>query len=99
MNRHFDRFRILLCAVAALGLLVQPAHAVQQGDCDDDDEVKINEVQRCANIFLEMQPLSTCPPCDLNGSNAVEMNEIQGAANCYLDSTSTGCQMLPTGET
>lgn len=82
--------------VAAAILISTPAYAVLQGDCNDDTDVAINEVQRCANIFSGTQMLSLCPPCDFDGSGNVGINEVQGAANCYLDNQSSGCRMLPT---
>lgn len=69
-------------------------HAVPHGDCDGDGTVAINEVQRCANIYIGTLPVVSCPACDFDDSDEVEINEVQGVSNCYLDSLSAGCRML-----
>ena len=74
--------------VAALGMVALTGAAasaqVLQGDCNDNGEVSIGELVRCANIFNSIQALAVCPACDQNGDLTVSIGEVQGAANCFL---------------
>lgn len=97
-QRNRQSFVIAAALLTAL-VSASPAAAVLQGDCNDNGVTAINEVQRCANIFLDTQDLSLCPPCDQNGNGTVAINEVAGASNCFLDSTSAGCRMVVGGPT
>jgi len=75
------------------------AGAVCAGDCNANGTCSIAEVQKCANIFLGTQPVSSCYNCDRNGNGVVSIGEVQAAANCFLG---TGCQVVtppPTSPT
>jgi cysteine-rich repeat protein len=92
-TRRSNRAATLIAALAPL-LFAAAAHAVPHGDCDVDETVEINEVQRCANIYIGSMLVASCPACDFDGSAEVEINEVQGVANCYLDTAAQGCRML-----
>jgi hypothetical protein len=72
------------------------AAATAVGDCNDDMEVDIVELQRCVNIFLGDAALELCPLCSINGDD-VGIVDLQGSVNCFLDSTAANCPAVAGG--
>lgn len=71
------------------------AQALHSGDCDEDGETGIVELQGCANLFLQV-PSEACPACDSDGDGEVGITELQGAVNCFLDPGQLGCPNVMT---
>jgi hypothetical protein len=55
------------------------------GDCNNDGEVRGNEVTIMINIINGVQPLSMCPSADYNGDGEVRGNEVTIAINNIND--------------
>jgi len=62
------------------------------GDCNDDRQVKINELILGVNIAIDQALLTDCSSFNLNGNNQVEVNELVTGVNNALD----GCPAVPT---
>ena len=91
-----QRAKQIVATAAAVLLIGAAAQAqVRQGDCNDNGEVSIGELVRCANIFNEIAPLANCPSCDQNGDLTVSIGEVVGASNCFLDADVDGdCRVI-----
>lgn len=59
------------------------------GDCGGALGTTIDEVQRCVNIFLGTQSVTTCSTCDRNHNTFVSIDEVQAAVNAFLADPST----------
>lgn len=59
------------------------------GDCNDDDDVSIDELLRGVDISLGRQAVSTCGVFDQNSSGQVEIDELVGAVHSALDGCSS----------
>lgn len=57
------------------------------GDCDNSNDVAINELITGVNILLESAELEVCPAFDRDASGVVEINELIAAVNASL----SGC--------
>ena len=55
---------------------------IQYGDCDNDGQVTIAEVQSGINTFLGLKPVAAC--IDSDGSGNVSISEVQKAINSFL---------------
>lgn len=55
------------------------------GDCDGDGVVGIDELLRCVNIAINIQPLGLCPACDRDTSGAVSIDELVRAIGNALN--------------
>jgi len=64
------------------------------GNCNDDDEVTINELLVMVNIALDYLPISECWVGDVDGDGKIRVNEIIQAAINALDGC--GSQQTPT---
>jgi PKD repeat protein len=58
------------------------------GDCDNDGQVSIGEVQKAINMFLGLLPVGCGVDC--NGDGAVSIGEVQKVVNVFLG-LATGC--------
>ena len=93
-----SKIGILFVALLTVSL---SAHAGAQcvGDCDDDNEVEINELVIGVNIGLGIEPLSRCSEFDGDGDETLSIDELVRAVAFSLDSCpsiSTPTQ-TPTG--
>lgn len=84
------RLAIVLVGLATPAL----ATGVLHGDCDGDGTVAINELQRCANLYIRPQAAVACDACDRDGDGAVSIAEVQGTANCFIAPSASGCRMV-----
>lgn len=83
-----QRRSVLFGALALLTVLAidpRPANAQCVGDCDNDGRVGIAEVQRCVNVRIGVQTLSSCMNADQDRDGAVEDNEIDACIQSFLD--------------
>lgn len=55
------------------------------GDCNDDNEVGVNELVSAVNIALGNTAVSTCPAVDTSGDGEVAVNELVQAVNSALN--------------
>ncbi len=62
------------------------------GDCNDDDEVTVNELIQMVNIALGNATVATCRVGDANGDGEITVNEIVAGVNNALN----GCASVPT---
>jgi hypothetical protein len=53
------------------------------GDCDDDGQVTIGELQKCINCFLGIEN-ACCDECDGNSDGEVSIDELQKVINASL---------------
>jgi len=53
------------------------------GDCNDDGNVTIDEVQKCINCFLGIEN-DCCDKCDVNSNDQVTIDEVQKVINAFL---------------
>ena len=53
------------------------------GDCNNDGQVSIDEVQKAINCFLSIQN-TCCDKSDLNGDGQVTIDEVQKVINAFL---------------
>ena len=81
----------LLMSVAFCALAV-PSGAQCIGDCNDDDQVTVDEVITGVNIALDVTPLTECTTFDVNQSKTVSVDEILAAVSNALN----GCHPQPT---
>lgn len=86
---HFAQFKrlssaLLLGWAIAIGAS-SPAAAQCVGDCDNDNTVRIPEVQRCVNIRTGEQPVSSCVNADQNGDGTVSPAEVDACIASFLD--------------
>ena len=84
--------RSLVMAVALSTALAAPSGAQCTGDCNDDNQVTVDEVITGVNIALENTPLTACTAFDANQSGTVTVNEIVAAVSNALN----GCSPQPT---
>jgi hypothetical protein len=54
------------------------------GDCDNSNDVAINELITGVNILLGSAELELCPAFDRDASGVVEINELIAAVNASL---------------
>ncbi|GIW39930.1 MAG: hypothetical protein KatS3mg076_0507 [Candidatus Binatia bacterium] len=64
------------------------------GDCNEDDVVRITEVQTCINIAAGTAPLSTCPNCDQDGSGTVDSIDLGATVDSFLSDAATCPQVV-----
>jgi YVTN family beta-propeller protein len=57
------------------------------GDCDEDDEVTVDEVVTAVRIARDAALMDACPPCDVNRDRHVTVDELIAAVRSAL----TGC--------
>jgi hypothetical protein len=57
------------------------------GDCDEDDEVTVEEVVTAVRIARDAALMDACPPCDVNRDRHVTVDELIAAVRSAL----TGC--------
>jgi DNA-binding beta-propeller fold protein YncE len=57
------------------------------GDCDDDDQVTVDEVVTAVRIARDAALMDACPPCDVNRDRHVTVDELIAAVRSAL----TGC--------
>jgi YVTN family beta-propeller protein len=57
------------------------------GDCDDDDQVTVDEVVTAVRIARDAELMDACPPCDVNRDRHVTVDELVAAVRSAL----TGC--------
>jgi hypothetical protein len=65
---------------------VQPGPCV--GDCDENNQVTVDELIVMVNIALDNAPLSACSVGDADGSGDITINEIIAAVNYALNGCS-----------
>src|SRR5215472_1480285 len=75
-------------ACCAVLMWSHPAAALCHADCDGSGAVDVNELVRCVNVALGVQPLTNCQSCDANGDGSVEVSDLVSGVNDSLN----GCQ-------
>lgn len=58
---------------------------VRAGDCNEDDEVTIDELVRGVNIALEAREIGRCVDADIDDNGEVSVDEIVRAVNAALN--------------
>ncbi len=79
---------LLVVAITAFLLLVFSPPVLAQscvGDCNNDNEVTINELITGVNIALGNSLVETCPAFDVNDDGEVTINELISAVNNALN--------------
>lgn len=71
-----------------------PAAAQCVGDCDNDNVVRIPEVQRCVNIRTGAQSISACQNADQNRDGTVSVTEVDACIASFLDAAT--CPQVAT---
>ena len=71
-NEATDTVRIIVSSVIFVS-----------GDCNGDDTVSIDEVQKCINCFLGIEN-DCCDKCDVNSNDQVTIDEVQKVINAFL---------------
>jgi hypothetical protein len=89
--------RFAAVAIFALVAAGPPGSAAAQcaGDCNENDLVTMGEVSTCALVFLDREPLATCPNADANGDGRVPISDVVRCAISYL----FGCPATPPAAT
>lgn len=60
------------------------------GDCNDDGQVRVDELVALVNVALELQGLAVCPAGDGNGDGRVTIDEVLLAVNHALGGCPAG---------
>jgi hypothetical protein len=63
------------------------AHAVCQGDCNEDGVVAVNELITAVNVALGNAAIDACGAADADADGSIAVNELVGAVSRLL----TGC--------
>jgi hypothetical protein len=62
-----------------------PTQGACVGDCNNDLQVRVNELVLGTNIALELAEVSECPEFDLDNDGRAEINELVLSVNSALN--------------
>jgi hypothetical protein len=76
---------------AAGGAITIAAVSSCVGNCDDDNQVSIGDLQIGLNIFFGIAPIAQCPSFDVDGTGEVTIGALQQGLNNFFGGCPETC--------